>query len=170
MFAVDPLQIRREFALAHGADAAFDPTAVDAALQIKLATGKAGVDVSMETSGDHRVRCMMRFVAFANVARWCMCRGGRTTNAHLHLDESSFTIAPPLWAVRRGRVGATRIAIIRCGRMSGRTDGAIQLFRDRKVTGEGLITPVFDFEDAAVELAAAFARPETTIKIGVRVS
>ena len=169
VFAVDPLQIRREFALAHGADAAFDPTAVDAAYSIKVATGKAGVDVSMETSGNSRalhdaIRCIRQCGTVVHVP-W-----GPHDNSHLHLDEEFHLNRPtlvgsqawsgwgnpdrdyPLWTHERAY------------------DGAIQLFRDRNVTGAGVITPIFDFADAAMQLAGAFAKPESTIKIGVRVS
>jgi len=168
VFAVDPLQIRREFALAHGADAAFDPTAVDAAYSIKMATGKAGVDVSMETSGNSRalhdaIRCIRQCGTVVHVP-W-----GPHDNSHLHLDEEFHLNRPtlvgsqawsgwgnpdrdhPLWTHERAY------------------DGAIQLFRDRKVAGQGLITPIFEFEDAAAQLANAFAKPESTIKIGVQV-
>ena len=168
VFAVDPLQIRRDFALTHGADAAFDPTATDAALAIKLATGKAGVDVSLETSGNSRalhdaIRCIRQCGTVVHVP-W-----GPHDNSHLHLDEEFHLNRPtligsqawsgwgnpdrdhPLWTHERTY------------------DGAIQLFRDRKVTGQGLITPIFEFEEAAARLAEAFVKPETTIKIGVRV-
>jgi threonine dehydrogenase-like Zn-dependent dehydrogenase len=45
---VDPVSVRRDLA---GADAALDPTSVDAGLEIKLATGREGVDVAIEFSG-----------------------------------------------------------------------------------------------------------------------
>ena len=63
VFAVDPLALRREHALAHGATEVFDPLTCDTALQIKLATKKLGVDVSIETSGNGKalndaIRCV----------------------------------------------------------------------------------------------------------------
>lgn len=49
--AVDPVASRRDWALDMGADLALDPTAVDAAFEIKNATGKKGADVTLELSG-----------------------------------------------------------------------------------------------------------------------
>lgn len=48
---VDPLPERRALAMRLGADLAVDPTAGDAGLTLKQATGGAGVDVSVELSG-----------------------------------------------------------------------------------------------------------------------
>ena len=166
VFAVDPLQIRRDFALAHGAEAAFDPTASDAALAIKMATGKTGVDVALETSGNSRalhdaIRCIRQCGTVVHVP-W-----GPHDNSHLHLDEEFHLNRPtligsqawsgwgnpdrghPLWTHERAY------------------EAAIQLFRDHKITGQSLITPIFDFENAPAQLAEAFAKPQETIKIGV---
>jgi threonine dehydrogenase-like Zn-dependent dehydrogenase len=51
VFAVDPIAPRRALAEQFGADASFDPTACDAALEIKKATSKRGVDIALEISG-----------------------------------------------------------------------------------------------------------------------
>ena len=51
IFAIDPLPGRRRLALDYGAEAAFDPRAGDAPLEIHQATGGAGVDVAIELSG-----------------------------------------------------------------------------------------------------------------------
>jgi 2-desacetyl-2-hydroxyethyl bacteriochlorophyllide A dehydrogenase len=48
---VDPLPRRRALAEAFGADRAIDPTACDAALEIKSATPQRGADVALELSG-----------------------------------------------------------------------------------------------------------------------
>ena len=51
VIAVDPIEGRRARALALGADLVVDPSAEDAGLRIKRATGNHGVDVAIETSG-----------------------------------------------------------------------------------------------------------------------
>ena len=51
--AVDPVRGRRELASGWGADLTLDPTGGDTGLEIKLATGRAGVDVAIEFSGRH---------------------------------------------------------------------------------------------------------------------
>lgn len=53
IFAIDPLANRRAWAVAHGADAALDPTADDAALRIHELTRGKGVDVAIEAAGSH---------------------------------------------------------------------------------------------------------------------
>ena len=86
VFGVDPMAIRRDYAEAHGADSAFDPLACDAALAIKLATDKAGVDVALDTSGNSRalhdaIRAIRQCGTVVAVAF------GPHDNRHLHLDE-----------------------------------------------------------------------------------
>ena len=49
--ASDPIAARREAARETGADLVIDPTTEDAGLAIRRATGNAGVDVAIETSG-----------------------------------------------------------------------------------------------------------------------
>ena len=167
VFAVDPLPLRREHALAHGATDAFDPLACDAALQIKLATEKKGVDVSLETSGNGRalhdaIRCLRQCGTMVHVP-W----GPKDASA-LKLGEEFHHNRPtivgsqawvgwgnpdrsyPLWDHDR----AYR--------------ATIQLFRDGKLTGEGVVTPIVAFDDAPEVLPTIFTAPEKSIKIGVR--
>jgi threonine dehydrogenase-like Zn-dependent dehydrogenase len=51
---IDPIQKRRDAALAVGADAAFDPLREDVGLELKRATNRAGVDAAIETSGNEQ--------------------------------------------------------------------------------------------------------------------
>lgn len=51
---VDPIAKRRHPAIEAGADAAFDPLSQDVGLELKKATGRAGVDVAIETSGNEQ--------------------------------------------------------------------------------------------------------------------
>lgn len=167
VFAVDPIPLRREHALAHGADAAFDPRACDAALEIKLATGKQGVDVALETSGSgpalhDAVRAIRQCGTVVHVP-W----GPKDASA-LHLDEEFHLNRPtlvgsqavwnnadrshPLWTEERARLAA------------------IELFRRGTITGEGIVTPIVPFTEAAEALADIFRAPERTIKVGVRVA
>jgi threonine dehydrogenase-like Zn-dependent dehydrogenase len=48
---IDPIAERRELARGLGADLVLDPTAGDAGREIKVAAGRAGVDVAIELSG-----------------------------------------------------------------------------------------------------------------------
>lgn len=51
--AIDPIEERRNLARKFGADLTLD-TDIDVGLEIKLATDKKGVDISIETSGSYR--------------------------------------------------------------------------------------------------------------------
>jgi threonine dehydrogenase-like Zn-dependent dehydrogenase len=51
---IDPIQKRRDAAVAAGADAAFDPTSEDVGLELKRATSRTGVDTAIETSGNEQ--------------------------------------------------------------------------------------------------------------------
>ena len=169
VFAVDPLALRREHALAHGATEVFDPLTCDAALQIKLATEKLGMDVSIETSGNGKalndaIRCVRQCGTVVHVP-W----GPKDASA-LKLGEEFHHNRPtivgsqawvgwgnadrshPLWNHERAYAAT------------------IQLFRDHKLTGEGVITPIVAFEDAPEVLPTIFTAPEKSIKIGVRLS
>jgi threonine dehydrogenase-like Zn-dependent dehydrogenase len=167
VFAVDPVSKRRTHAETHGADRALDPTSSDPALEIKRATGGKGVDVSIETSGSAKalheaIRCIRQCGTVVHVP-W-----GPKSCADLHLDEEFHLNRPtlvgsqawpgwgnpdrdhPLWDFER----AYR--------------AAIDLFRDGLITGEGIVTPIVHFADTPQLLTAAFASPESAIKVGVR--
>ncbi|MDX1932154.1 MAG: zinc-binding alcohol dehydrogenase [Capsulimonadales bacterium] len=169
VFAVDPLAIRREYAVAHGADAAFDPTAVDAGLQIKLATGKAGVDVSIETSGNARalqdaIRCIRQCGTVVHVP-W-----GPRDCTHLHLDEEFHINRPTLIGSQAWAGWGNPDRDYPLWNWDRAYDATIELFRAGLVTGEGMVTPIASFADAPQMLADAFAHPETAIKAGIRFS
>lgn len=53
VIAVDPLEIRRNWALAHGADEVLDPMSMDAPLLVHQLTGGAGVDIAIEAAGSY---------------------------------------------------------------------------------------------------------------------
>jgi threonine dehydrogenase-like Zn-dependent dehydrogenase len=167
VFAVDPIAIRRECALQVGADAAFDPRACDAALEIKRATGNAGVDVSIETSGSgaalhDSIRCIRQCGVVVHVP-W-----GPHDCAALHLDEEFHLNRPtivgsqawvgwgcadrgyPLWTHERA------------------FEATIELMRSRLITGTPVVEPIVALDDAPDALAAVFTAPEGTIKVGIR--
>jgi threonine dehydrogenase-like Zn-dependent dehydrogenase len=167
VFAVDPIAIRREFALAHGADAAFDPIATDAALEIKLATGKAGVDVSVETSGNARalqdaIRAIRQCGTVVHVP-W-----GPKDCAPLHLDEEFHLNRPTLIGSQAWSGWGNPDRDYPLWNWERAFAATIELFRAGLVTGSGMVTPISHFEDAPEMLARAFAHPETAIKAGIR--
>jgi threonine dehydrogenase-like Zn-dependent dehydrogenase len=167
VFAVDPIAIRREFALAHGADAAFDPRDTDAALQIKLATGKKGADVSIETSGNGRalhdaIRCIQKCGTVVHVP-W----GPKDASA-LHLDEEFHINRPTLIASQAWAGWGCPDRDYPLWDHERAYAGTLDLLRANLITGDGLLQPIVDFKDAPDALIRVFKQPETTIKVGVR--
>ena len=165
VIAVDPIEGRRARALALGADLVVDPSAEDAGLRIKRATGNHGVDVAIETSGaaaalHQAIRAIRQCGTVVHVPF------GPTDASALQLDEEFHVNRPtiigsqavwrnpdrsyPLWDEERARVTA------------------IDLFRRGIVTSEGIVTPIVGFPDAAQALADGLAAPDRAIKIGVR--
>jgi threonine dehydrogenase-like Zn-dependent dehydrogenase len=165
VFAIDPVALRRDFAVSHGADMALDPASGDVALQIKRATDNSGVDVALETSGSGRalheaIRCIRQCGTIVHVP-W-----GPRDASTLHLDEEFHLNRPtligsqavwdnpdrshPLWTEQRARYAAT------------------DLLRKGLLTGKGIVTPIVSFEEAPDTLANVFAQPEHNIKVGIR--
>ncbi|HZP81158.1 MAG TPA: zinc-binding alcohol dehydrogenase [Chthonomonadaceae bacterium] len=166
VFGVDLFPLRRAYAEAHGADAAFDPRACDAALEIKRATGDQGVDVSIETSGSSRalhdaIRCIRQCGTVVHVP-W-----GPHDATDLHLDEEFHLNRPTLIGSQawEGWGNPDRSHPLWNPERAYQT--AIDLFADGLITGKGLVTPIVPFEEAPQALAAIFTQPETTIKVGV---
>ena len=165
VIAVDPIEGRRARALALGADLVVDPSAEDAGLRIKRATGNHGVDVAIETSANaaalhQAIRGIRQCGTVVHVPY------GPTNASALQLDEEFHVNRPtiigsqavwrnpdrsyPLWDEERARVTA------------------IDLFRRGMITSEGIVTPIVGFPDAAQALAEGLAAPDRAIKIGVR--
>ena len=169
VFAVDPLAMRRKFALAHGADAVFDPTSQDAALEIKRATGNKGVDVSIETSGNSAalhdaIRCIRQCGTVVHVP-W-----GPHDNAHLHLDEEFHLNRPTLVGSQAWEGWGNADRSYPLWTHERAYQATIELFRAKRITGEGVITPIVSFVDAPQALIAIRDNPASTIKFGVRLS
>ncbi len=166
VYAVDPIALRRERAVELGADAAFDPRSCDAALEIKMATGKAGVDVSIETSGSgaalhDAIRCIRQCGTVVHVP-W-----GPHDCTALHLDEEFHLNRPTI-------VGSQAWAGWGCADRSyplwtheRAFEATIELFRARLIAGNLVVEPVVSFEEAPAGLAAMFDAPESTVKVGV---
>ncbi len=164
---VDPAEQRRRHALVHGADLAIDPRATDVGVAIKQATGDQGVDVALETSGSsdalhEAIRCLRQCGTVVHVP-W-----GPEGAPTLRLDEEFHHNRPtivgsqavwnnpdrshPCWTEERARLAA------------------IDLLRRRLITGDGIVTPIVPFEEAAEALAAVLHAPDRAIKLGVTFS
>ena len=161
--AVDPIASRREVALATGADLALDPTACDAGLEIKLATGKAGVDVAIESSGasralHHAIRGL-RFQGTVAVIGWYNeTRGGLDLGREAHLNrprlvfpraESEPHYDYPGWNNKR------------------LSDAAWTLLARGLVHGEPIVQPIVRFGDSVAAYREIDEHPDRSVKLGV---
>jgi threonine dehydrogenase-like Zn-dependent dehydrogenase len=165
VFAIDPVAARREFALAHGATGAFDPTACDAALEIKLATGKKGVDVAIETSGNGRalheaIRCLRQCGTVVHVPWGPKDAGQLHLNEEFHLNRPTIIGSQavwdnadrshPLWNQERAFRAVT------------------DLFANGTLTAHGLVSPIVPFEETPAAMGRLMFDPQAAIKTGVR--
>ncbi len=164
--AVDPSPIRRNVALQTGATVALDPTTEDAGIAIKHATDNAGVDVAIETSGNGKalheaIRGIRQCGTVVHVP-W-----GPKNATDLRLDEEWHLNRPtligsqavwqnpdrshPLWDKERALQTVTH------------------LLATGVLTGEPIVTPLIDFDEAPAKLTGIFERTSDAIKVGIRI-
>jgi len=163
VIVVDPLEIRRQAALRHGAEEALDPTELDVGVEIKKMTGGRGVDVSIEASGNYAalhqaIRCTgfggtVGALAFYQGEALGLRLGEEFHMNRLNLVSTRACSDPnrdhPRWD--EGRILAT----------------CIRLMQEGKLRVEGLIEPVVTFERCAEAYRWIDEHPEGTIKMGV---
>ena len=162
VMVVDPLPIRREGALRHGADAALDPSQLDAGLEIKKMTA-GGVDISIETSGNYSA---------LHQAIRCTAFGGLVVALAFYQGEGLGLRLGEEWHMNR----LTMVSSRACsdpnrehprwdeGRIS---DTCLRLLREKRLRVDGLIEPVVPFARCAEAYRWIDEDPGRTIKMGV---
>lgn len=162
---VDPLTERRAIAKDLDADLTLDPTAVDAGLEIKRATGGRGADVVIEYSGSmHAMQAALRGVTYGGtvVAGASPPPYGAGldlgTEAHLNVPRIVFSRACSQPDRDHPRWDEARIFQV-CWRW----------LCDGRLTGEPIVTPVVAFNDLAEEYPQIADHPDRYIKLGARV-
>ena len=166
VFAVDPVATRRRVAETYGA-IGIDPMAGDAALTIKRGTENKGVDVSLETSGNGRafqdaIRCVRQCGTIVHVP-W-----GPKDAAPLHFDEEFHLNRPTIIGSQAVWDNADRSHPLWDRERAFNT--VIALFREGKLTGKGIVSPIVPFADATEALALMTTAPDKAIKVGVTFS
>lgn len=166
VIAVDPLEKRRQWALANGADHAVDPRQGDAALQIHNLLGGPGVDVAIELAGSY---------AALNAAIRSVRVAGTVCAAGFYQDE-----ARGLWLGREFHHNRLNLIIPHgCGWGhpprdyprwdKERADNAIvSLMRKGKLAAPGLIDPIVPLEDGPEVFRLIEQDPGQVIKFAVR--
>lgn len=166
VIAVDPLPRRRELALRYGAQAALDPRAGDAALEIHQLTGGRGVDVAIELAG--------AYPALATAIRAARV-GGTVCAAGFYQGE-----AQGLWLGREWHHNRLNIVVPHgCG--WGHTprdypawdqdrayDCLVSMMRQGRLAAPGLIDPVVTLDEGPEVFRLIEREPDKVIKYGVR--
>ncbi|MBI3973151.1 MAG: zinc-binding alcohol dehydrogenase [Chloroflexi bacterium] len=163
VIAVDPIPLRRSLAHQLGADVVLDPADGDVGLEIRRLTGKLGVDVALEVSGNSRalhqavratrfegtVGVIASYPGFADALRL----GDEFHWNAIHL-VSCRTVSLPL-----RDYGWDRARIL---------DLAEDLIRTGRLRTEGIVQPIVPFEECDEAYRQIDEHPETCIKLGVR--
>jgi threonine dehydrogenase-like Zn-dependent dehydrogenase len=163
VIAVDPLPLRREAAARLGADVTLDPMEGDVGAEIRRLTGKVGVDVALEASGNsaalHQAVRATRYAGTVGVI--ATYPGG----------------APQLFFGQEFHRNAIHLVSCRSASepfrdfswSSARAQHlAEDLIRTGRVRTEGVIQPVVPFAECAEAYRAIDEHPESCIKLGVR--
>ena len=159
----DPIARRRALASRHGADLVIDPTTQDTGLVVKQATGKAGADAVIETSGSYAgLNDALRAAAYGatvvSVAYYPGAGGGLSLEGEWHRNRinllSSRDVSAPHRLTPRwdsDRLLAAGFALLEQGRLRV----------------EGLLDPVVPLADSAEAYRQIDLDPGTSIKLGV---
>jgi threonine dehydrogenase-like Zn-dependent dehydrogenase len=131
VLAVDPIAQRRALAKQAGADDAFDPTACDAGLAIKQATGGHGVDVALEISGvysalQHAIRGVRREGLVVTASYYGDTAGRVDFSREWHHNRVTMRSSMPVWGCSHRcyplwdmeRVEQTAIKLLETGKLS----------------------------------------------------
>lgn len=160
VIGVDPVEQRRAWARAMGADLVLDPMAADAAYEIKNATGKKGADVTLEISGAYpALQDAIRSLRPCGTLVPCSFYSGKGTlelGAEWHHNRITVKSSSIGWGMPH------RSAPLWDGRRLEET--IVELLRDGKLRVDELIGPRFRYVDAADAYDFIDKHPEQTVK------
>jgi len=163
VIVVDPIERRRVQAIKHGATVALNPLECDVGLEIKLATGKVGVDVSVEASG--------AYPALHEAIR-CTALGGTVVPLAFYVGEAKGLRLGEEWHMNRVTVLSSRAntdpnrghPVWDNKRIRGT---AFELLRTQKLKVDGLVDPIVPFDESDEAYKRIDEHPEESIKLGV---
>ena len=165
IFAVDPLENRRNIAARLGAEKTFDPTACDVGREIKALTGTKGVDVAIDASGSYRaLQAAMRTVHYSGLLVTCSYYHGDASP--LRLDEEFFlgriTIraSMPVWGNPCRDYPMWDDERIE--------DTVYRMIVNGNLDTDGFIDPISSFDECHKAYMFASEHPEKCVKLGIR--
>lgn len=161
--AVDPVDVRRDAARKHGADLVIDPTKGDAALEIKLATDRKGVDVAIEASAS--------YPGFNDAVR-CLHFGGLLVSLAYYEGEGLGLYLSDEWHRNRITVRSARADSDpnRDHPMWDRKrlwESAFRLLAEKRLHTEGILHPIVSFEESPEAYRKISESPADSVKLGV---
>ncbi|MCL6548298.1 MAG: zinc-binding alcohol dehydrogenase, partial [Alicyclobacillus sp.] len=164
VIAVDPIETRRQVALRHGADAAFDPRETDVGYEAKRLTDRRGVDVVIETSASvSALQLALRGLAYAGTiayAGWARAfPAGLDLGREAHFNSGHILFSRACSEPNRDhpRWSWARIQ-----------DECWRMLENDLLNCEEIIWPVVPLERAAEAYMECVDRhPERSIKLGV---
>ena len=164
VFVSDPILIRRELAIKHGADIAIDPSSDNAGELIRDHTNNVGVDISIEASANYAgMNDAIRSTGYA----------GRIVSAAYYVGDSSILSFEGEWHRNQLTILTTR-DVNPTLRNAPRWDTkrlhneAFELLKEERLSVDGLIHPIVPFEDCVEAYLATDQRPSESIKLGIR--
>jgi len=165
VIAIEPLPLRAVLAREYGADLVFDLAEDrDAGLQIRKATGMVGVDVSLETSGNHG--------ALHHAIRGTRYAGTIVPVAWYHGEAKGLELGEEWHLNRHTMVSGARLESVPY-RDYPRWDPErvkqtiVDLFAAGKLPLEGMLQPRVKISDAAEAYRAIDEHPEGCVKLAV---
>lgn len=161
---VDPIEKRRHPAIEAGADDAFDPLNQDVGLELKKATGRAGVDVAIETSGNEQaLQQALRGLAYGGTIAfvgWARAFSGTLDlgrEAHFNNAGLVFSRASSEPSRDHPRWDRHRIAM-----------SCWDLLANGAIDCERIVDPVVTFDEAPRAYEEYVDRnPQLSVKLGV---
>src|SRR5215217_1582628 len=164
VIAIDPIEMRRNIALKHGADDVLDPTQIDVGFELKKHSNKKGMDVIIETSGSKEaLQASFRGLGYGGTVSYVawpkefgaglnLGREAHYNNARLVFSRVASEPFPdyPRW--NRKRIEET----------------VWQLMLNDFIDGEDIIQPIVSFSAAAeAYITNVDQHPERSIKLGI---
>jgi threonine dehydrogenase-like Zn-dependent dehydrogenase len=161
---VDPIEKRRHAAIEAGADAAFDPLSQDVGLELKKATGRAGVDAAIETSGNEQaLQQALRGLAYGGTIAfvgWARAFSGTLDlgrEAHFNNASLVFSRASSEPSRDHPRWDRRRIAM-----------SCWDLLASGAIDCERIVDPVVSFDEAPRAYEEYVDRnPQQSVKLGI---
>jgi len=164
VIGVEPIEKRRSLAETYGADMLLNPVKCDVALEIRKYTGGKGVDISIETSGSYR--------ALHEAIRAARFGGSIVPVSWYHGEVKGLNLGEEWHFNRQVLISGARVESepYRDYPLWNRKrlyDTVLELFRKKRLTSQGMLTPIVKFENVIEAYQMLVDKPEETIKLGV---